>query len=38
MNVSIGATNHPRITITELNEKSMSFDTSPILVDLMYKQ
>jgi hypothetical protein len=38
MTVSIGATNHPRITITELNEKRRSLETSPILVDLMNKQ
>jgi hypothetical protein len=38
MTVSIGATNHPKMTITELNEKRRSLDTSPILVALMNKQ
>lgn len=38
MTVSIGATNQPKIIITELNEKSRSFDTSPILAVLMNKQ
>jgi len=38
MQVSIGATNHPNIIMAELKGITISFEPSPILTLLMYKQ
>ena len=38
INVSIGATNHPKIIMAELKGINISLDTVPIFTILTYKQ